>query len=171
MTKAKGECRCMVFKSVIEAIDFHAKETPDKICLIEAENNRLLTYGEFWELITAFAKQLRSRGLKKGDHVTVRIGDLLETLVARFGISLSGGVYCPVGRNIKKTQLVEMLEHLESNILISSEYIDFGGEWVDLLALCEHKCEMEFKNDFCVPLPNDLDAVLLLQGLRAKQKV
>lgn len=122
----------MQFKTLVEAVAYWAKETPDKTCLIDAETDSRITYGEFWRQVCMFARRLREGGLDEGARVVVRVGPAIETVVAQFGIYLAGGVCCPVEKHMKPQKVMEMLEYYDSALLISSERLDFRDGYIAL---------------------------------------
>lgn len=158
----------MEFETIVEAIAYHAKNLPDKACLVEAATGRRLTYSEFWRKARVFSMELQLRGLQKGDRVVVRVGSLLETFVAQFGINLAGGVYCPVEKHMKKIKLLELMEYFDSKLLISSERIDFDGVWIELAAVCGSGCPIADEAVF--PSPGDMCAIVFTTGTTGRAK-
>jgi len=158
----------MAFSTILEAVEHWAKHSPQKMCLIEAKTGQKISYGEFWQAALAFAEKLKSNGLQKGGRVVVRVGPLIETFVAQFGIYLYGGVYCPVEMHMKDLKLLEMLEYFESDLLISAEKIDFNGRWIDLLTVC---CGNDVPTaEFDFPDPEDMCSIVFTTGTTGKAK-
>ncbi len=157
----------MQFNTLVEAVAYWAEATPDKTCLIEAETDRQMSYGEFWRLIRVFAKRLIEAGVQKGDRVVVRVGPLHETFVAQFGIYLAGGVYCPVEKHMKALKMLEMLEYYDSTLLISSDHIEFEGVFIALKSVCEDGEPLE---EFAFPDPDDMCAIVFTTGTTGKAK-
>ena len=63
-----------------------AAEHPDKPALIDGPSGRSLTYGELDAATAKLAGALASRGIGKGDSVSVYMPNLPETFVAFFAI-------------------------------------------------------------------------------------
>lgn len=158
----------MQFKTLVEAVACWAEKTPDKTCLIDADTDASITYGEFWRQICIFAWRLLEAGLKKGERVVVRVGPLLETYVAQFGIYLAGGVYCPVEKHLKEIKLLEMLEYFDSSMLVSMKRISHDCVWIDLAsAIADGAAEPETP---AFPDPNDLCCIIFSTGTTGKAK-
>ncbi len=155
------------FSSLPEAVAHYADKTPDKTCLIEAETDRRLTYGEFWRHIRVFAGRLINTGLKKGDRVVVRVGALPETFVAQFGIYLAGGVYCPVEKHMKELKTLEMLDYYDSSFLISTEPVHFNGKYIELASALDNGTPLE---NFVFPGSADICAIVFTTGTTGKAK-
>jgi acyl-coenzyme A synthetase/AMP-(fatty) acid ligase len=155
------------YNSVLEAVAHYAADTPDKIILIDADTNRHITYGDFWRHVCVFAKRLKDMGLYKGDRVVVRVGPMIETFVAQFGIYLAGGVYCPVEKHLKKIKLLELLDYYDSMILISSEKIENRGTFIDLITILDN-CEP--LTNYSFPNPDDLCMIIFSTGTTGKAK-
>ncbi len=155
------------FSSLVEAVAYWAEQTPDKVCLIEAETDRKLTYGEFWRRIRIFARRLSEYGLCKGDRVVVRVGPLLETFVAQFGIYLAGGVYCPVEKHMKELKMLEMLDYYDSTLLISSERVEFAGQYIEIGSVLDDGEPLE---NYTFPNPEDMCAIVFTTGTTGKAK-
>jgi acyl-CoA synthetase (AMP-forming)/AMP-acid ligase II len=107
------------FASIEEVIAYYARQTPDKICLIEAKNDRKCNYSDFWGYICAFSHRLRLIGLKPGDRVVVRVSQSIETLVAAFGLHMAGCVYVPVEKNCPDQRVSEIMTQTEARCLIA----------------------------------------------------
>jgi len=160
----------MEFESIVEAVAFHAKTSPEKLALIEAETDRRCTYAQFWSYACGFAGYLRQIGLKKGERVMVRVGGLLETFVAQLGIYLAGGVYCPLERHIKAQKIADMSKYFDSKLLISTENLLFNGKWIDLNTVCRHHAEKEADMPTIFPGGYDLAAIIFTTGTTGKAK-
>ena len=157
----------MKFNSLLEAVAHYSEHTPDKVCLIDADNDRSITYAGFWKAICIFANRIKESGLQNGERVVVRVGPLIETFVAQFAINLAGGVYCPLEKHLKPLKIKEMLNYYEANILVSTENIDFDGTWIDLFSACN---DGESLDKYCYPKPEDICAIIFTTGTTGKAK-
>lgn len=161
----------MIFSNtLLEAIARHAENNPSKVCLIDVQSNRQLTYGEFWKFVRGFAERLKTLGLKQGDRVTVQVSGLLETMVAHFGSNLAGGVYCPVERSVKQNRILEIIEYFESDFFVSTESIDFSGKWINMNELCHDIESVTVAENFAFPKFEDLYAIYFTTGTTGKAK-
>ena len=157
----------MRFDTLIEAVAHWAENTSDKVCLIEADTDRKMTYAEFWFAIRVFARRLKDAGVQKGDRVVVRVGPLLETFVAQFSIYLVGGVYCPVEKHMKELKLLEMLDYYDSTLFISTERIDSEHTFIDLSSVCD---DGDILTEVTFPNPDDMCAIVFTTGTTGDAK-
>jgi long-chain acyl-CoA synthetase len=157
----------MKFLSVVEAVAYYGERVPDKVCLIDADTHHQMTYGDLWRLSRIFARRLLREGLQNGDRVIVRVGSLIETFIAQFGIYLAGGVYCPVEKRMKEQKILEMLDYFDSSFLISSERIDSKVKWIDILNPC---CDTEPLHEYTFPSLEQLCAIIFTTGTTGKAK-
>jgi long-chain acyl-CoA synthetase len=153
--------------TVLHAIEQHANVLHNKVAVIDADLDCKLTYGELWLSVRVFARRLIDEGVKKGDRVVVRVGSLLETVVAQFAINLAGAVYCPVEKVMKKLKVLDMMEYFDSTMLISSEHIDFNGKWIDIKTVCFEGEPLEV---YTLPCLDDINAIVFTTGTTGKAK-
>jgi long-chain acyl-CoA synthetase len=158
----------MLLNSLVDAVVHYAQFNPDKVCLIEADSGRSLTYSEFWRLSRALAVRLVQYGVQKGDRITVRVGDFVETMITQFGIYLIGGVYCPVEKHMNDLKLIEMLKYFDSTVLISTRPLEYEGIWIDLNKVC--KSDFDINCEFNLPGSDDFCAIIFTTGTTGKAK-
>jgi long-chain acyl-CoA synthetase len=159
----------MDFATIIHAIAHFAEKTPEKVCLIETESKRTLTYAELWTYSLSFARRLKQAGLTAGSRVVARVGGVLETHIAQFGTYLAGGVFCPAERNAKASRLTEMLRYFETDFLASSITAEGAAHWFDLGTFCENDSEAA-AGGLVLPKPEDLCAIIFTTGTSGKAK-
>ena len=160
----------MNFRTVFEAVAYYSKHTPDKICLIDTDNNKSITYNKFWSSIHAFSIVLINSGVKKGDHIVVRVGSPIETIIAHFSINLAGAVYCPVEKQMKEPKLAEMLDYFDATALISTECFSITDKWFDLNKVLVTVEEDSANIDTVFPNANELSAIIFTTGTTGKAK-
>ena len=157
----------MEFNTIIEAVAYWAERTPDKTCLIDANNDKSISYGELWDNICVFARRLQDAGLSKGERVVVRVGPAINTVIAQFGIFLAGGIYCPVEKQMKSLKLLDMIAHYDSSFLIASENADFPGKWIDIMSVCDTGQALDY---VAYPDPDSPCAIVFTTGTTGKAK-
>lgn len=95
-------------KSIAEAIKLNSTLYPDKICI--ACNNSNITYFEFYNNALAFARSLKSRGIKKGSRIVLEASDLISYFCAHLGCQLCGCIAVPVEENVSIYKLQDILK-------------------------------------------------------------
>ena len=160
----------MYFNTILDAVASYSEKTPEKICLIDSDNKNEITYKDFWFAALSFSEELQRNGLQKGDRVVVRVGKIIETSIAQFGINIAGGVYCPVEKQIKELKILEMMDYFDSNFVISTEHLDFNGVWYNLSGLSDYSKESYNKIKMELPNENDLCTIIFTTGTTGKAK-
>lgn len=77
-----------------------------------------LTYDELDKKSNALARGLQSIGVKKGDRVSVSLGNNIEFAIATYAIFKLGGILNPLNPSFNAHQVVSALQHLDSSHLI-----------------------------------------------------
>jgi acyl-CoA synthetase (AMP-forming)/AMP-acid ligase II len=80
---------------------------------------RTVTYGEFDRLTNQSARALGELGVRKGDRVSVAMGNSIDYLVAAFGILKAGAVYNPVNPALGAGELSYIFGHAEPRIILT----------------------------------------------------
>jgi long-chain acyl-CoA synthetase len=75
----------------------------DKVALICG--SRRLTYGEIEGQANCMARQLRSRGIQRGDRVVLCLDNCVEVVVGIFAVLKAGGTFVVVNHNTKEDKL------------------------------------------------------------------
>ncbi|WAH37861.1 class I adenylate-forming enzyme family protein [Alicyclobacillus dauci] len=60
--------------------------------LVHKDEERSLTYKELWEEVESLAAELYARGIRKGDTVAIQLPNVLDYVVAVFGIARIGAI-------------------------------------------------------------------------------
>jgi len=91
-----------------------AKETPDKIAIIDAETNQQVTYAELDRTTTALALQLLKMGFKKGDFFATHLPLLLEHIYLEYACFKLGVIVAPIDLRLKANEVVRCLELIKA---------------------------------------------------------
>lgn len=90
---------------------------PDKIALIAGE--RRVTYRELAAQAARLARQLRLRGIARGDRVVVLLENSPETVIAIFAVLQAGAVFSVVNPGTKLDKLAYILNNCSARALVS----------------------------------------------------
>ncbi len=101
-----------------EIIALHGKWHAQREAVV-CEDQRL-TWGEFSAEINRFANALRSRGVGRGDRVTVLMSNSIAMAQALLGIMAAGAVSVPINLSVSKEALASMIEDSASKTIIAS---------------------------------------------------
>lgn len=95
-----------------------AKIYPDQTALIHKDGVDKITYKQFDEDSTAFAKYLLSIGVKKGEHVGLWMANGIESMTACYAISKIGAVVAPFTPYEKQDKMEEMVRRADVSTFI-----------------------------------------------------
>lgn len=77
-----------------------------------------MTYDELDSKSNALARGLQGIGVKKGDRVSVSLGNNMEFAIATYALFKLGAILNPLNPSFNITQVISALNHLESSHLI-----------------------------------------------------
>jgi acetyl-CoA synthetase len=119
---------------VVNAIDRHAKNQPDKIAYIFAneEGSRKITYRELDEQVSRFADALLTAGIKKGDVIAIYLPMIPEAFYAIFACSKIGAVHTTVFSGFSAQALHSRLVDSNAKLLITTDTTKRRGKDIDL---------------------------------------
>ena len=104
----------MIEKSVWKAL----YDTPYTTQTAVSLGEKSLTYSELKRSVIHFADKLSAIGIKKGDVVTVALPNVIETVIAFYGINACGAIANMVHPSLPKYALRDIQENTHSKLLI-----------------------------------------------------
>ena len=104
---------------------------PDHLAVIHGEQR--LTYRDFWRRSRRLASALASRGIGKGDTVTVMLSNTPPMLEAHFGVPMVKAVLHSLNTRLDAAIIAFQLDHAESKLVIVDR--EFSGVMREALAL------------------------------------
>ncbi len=118
-------------------LDRHLETRRDQTALIfepddPSEAARHVTYGELHEDVCRFANVLKSRGVKKGDRVTVYLPMIPEAAVAMLACARIGAVHSVVFAGFSPEALANRIKDCDSTVLLTADEGLRGGGRVPL---------------------------------------
>jgi len=85
---------------------------------------RIVTYAEFEQLSARAAAAFASLGVRRGDRVTVALGNSVDYVVAAFGVLRAGAILNPVNPALGEAELGYILGHCEPRVVVTDEASD-----------------------------------------------
>jgi len=89
-----------------------AKLTPDKPAMIQHEDGKIVTYGQFLKLIDFFALRLLDMGIKKGDRVATMLVLFPEHIILMYACFKIGAIIAPIDVRLKNEEVVRDLNKI-----------------------------------------------------------
>ncbi|HPQ94357.1 MAG: acetate--CoA ligase [Thiothrix sp.] len=119
-------------------LDRHLAERGDQVAIIwegdSPDEARNITYRELHEEVCKFANVLKSRGVKKGDRVSIYLPMIPEAAVAMLACTRIGAVHSIVFGGFSPDALASRIQDSECTVVITSDQSMRGGKRVPLKA-------------------------------------
>ena len=176
-------------KSIVDYLLEHEKNRSHTVYLKQPRKDgwHEYTWMQVMDMSRRVAAFLYSKGLKKGDHVSIYSKNCAEWFITDFGITLAGMVNVPLFPNQHEESLHYVLKHAEVKLIFSGKLdnyrkafkalpqdipivnfnyhngIESQYQWSEVL-------EIEPINDVNMPLPDDLYTIIYSSGTSGMPK-
>ena len=125
-----------VLNACHNCIDRHLPSRKNDIAFIregdEANDDGYITYGELKTEVSRLANALKSRGVKKGDRVTIYMPMIPEAAYAMLACARIGAIHSVVFGGFSPESLKDRILDCKSNILITADEGLRGGKKIPL---------------------------------------
>ena len=119
-------------------LDRHLETRGDQVAIIwegdDPSEDRKITYKELHEEVSKFANVLKSRGVKKGDRVSLYLPMIPEAAVAMLACTRIGAMHSIVFGGFSPDALKDRINNAECEVVITSDQSMRGGKKVPLKA-------------------------------------
>ncbi len=116
-------------------VDRHLEKRGDQVAILwegnEPTEDRTLTYRQLHDQVCRFANFLKSRGVKKGDRVSMYLPMIPELAVAMLACARIGAVHSVVFGGFSADALKDRIQDCASNFLITCDGFFRGAKLVD----------------------------------------
>ncbi|WP_457635232.1 fatty acid--CoA ligase [Persephonella sp.] len=116
------------YKNFYELVHKNAEKFGKKPALFE--DNQKITHRQLKEYVDSFARYLELIGIRKGDHVSILMGNSKEFIISLLAVGKLGAAAVPVNTFLKKEEIEYILDHSDSKVLITQD--KFSKELVDV---------------------------------------
>ncbi|MDW6001392.1 class I adenylate-forming enzyme family protein [Vibrio mangrovi] len=163
-----------------EYLDFSAYHTPEKIALIDADQQ--MTYSQLRHHALQLARYMSRQGVGRGDRVMLYMANSLSFIQCFWAIQYLGGVFIPVNPDTKYEKLAWLIDDSESALVVVDEALmdEFGkarglmksqpellvnGLFSDGVTLLEQALAGEYSQiNLVAPISQDLAAIIYTSG-------
>jgi acetyl-CoA synthetase len=126
-------------------IDRHLARRGDQVAIIwegdETTEDRRITYRELHAQVSRFANVLKSRGVRKGDRVTLYLPMIPESAYAMLACARIGAIHSVVFGGFSPESLAGRIEDAKSRVVVTADEGLRGGRKVPLKSNCDVACE------------------------------
>jgi acetyl-CoA synthetase len=127
-----------VLNASANCIDRHLATRADQVAIIwegdDPESSQHITYRQLHEQVSKFANVLKSRGVKKGDRVTIYLPMIPEAAFAMLACARIGAIHSVVFGGFSPDSLVGRIQDATSTVVITADEGVRGGRKVPLKA-------------------------------------
>jgi acetyl-CoA synthetase len=117
-------------------LDRHLPSRADTTALIwegdDARKQKRLTYGELHELTCKIANVLKSKGVKKGDRVTIYLPLIPEAIASMLACARIGAIHSVVFGGFSSESLANRINDCDSKLLITADGGFRGGKAITI---------------------------------------
>lgn len=107
-----------MYRTIVEAVIAHAKETPDKLA-VGFKKNRI-TYGQLIRQVKSMAYELKERyGIQKGDFCMISGVSKPDYVVGYLAIQYLGAVSVPTEKTAKPENILDVYEYTQPKIVLA----------------------------------------------------
>ncbi len=130
-------------------LDRHLKTRGDKAAIIwegdDPSDSLTLTYKELHLYVCRFANVMKSRGVKKGDRITIYMPMIPEAAFAMLACARIGAVHSVVFGGFSPEALAGRITDCDSDFVITADEGLRGSKRVPLKVNCDAACEIAAK--------------------------
>ena len=121
----------------VNALDRHAKNTPDKNAIIwepndPKEEETYITYSELLDKVSQFSNVLKNHNVKKGDRVCFYMSMVPELLIGALACARIGAVHSVVFGGFSAKALAGRINDCDAKIVITNDEAFRGDKIVPL---------------------------------------
>lgn len=133
--------------NILAKIKYYAENTPSKICLIEGNTGKTISYSSFWTAILRYANSI-----EKGKYYILQTRQTIDHLIAFYGVQAAGSIAIPVEANASTERINELTIQFDAGVL-------------------PIKSEIQDKEiNFSLPNPENIACIICTTGTTGKSK-
>ncbi len=130
----------------VNCVDRHLATRGDQTAIIwegdDPADDKTITYRELYEEVCRFANVLKSRGVKKGDRVTIYMPMIPEAAYAMLACTRIGAVHSIVFGGFSPDALAGRINDCTSDVVITADEGIRGGKPIPLKANTDAACNI-----------------------------
>ena len=131
--------------ATVNCLDRHLETRADQAAIIwesdQPDEDLVVTYAELYEKVCRFGNLLKSRGVKKGDRVSIYMPMIPEAAVAMLGCARIGAVHSVVFGGFSPDALRDRILDSDCRVVVTADEGPRGGRNVPLKANVEKALE------------------------------
>ena len=126
-------------------VDRHLAKRGDQTAILwegdDPKDDKKLTYKQLHAEVCRFANVLKSRGVKKGDRVTIYLPMIPEAAISMLACARIGAVHSVVFGGFSPDSLAGRIEDCKSSVVVTADESVRGGRKIPLKANVDAACD------------------------------
>lgn len=122
-------------------VDRHIEKNGDRVAIIwesdEPGNSKKITYSELGKEVSKIANVLKSRGVKKGDVVTIYMPMVPEVAMVMLACTRIGAIHSIVFAGFSADSLRDRIRDCDSRFVVTTDEGKRGGKKLQLKDICD----------------------------------
>src|SRR5215217_3237933 len=111
-------------RSIPELLQQRVAATPEKPFLFSESDTRQFTYSAFETAVMSTARMLVSKGVRKGDVISLLMPNSVEYVIAYFACWQIGALAGPINSLLKSQEIAYVISNSEARaLLVNSEFL------------------------------------------------
>lgn len=159
-------------KCIIELFEESVVKYSSNIA-IKTNDDKVLTYREFYTKVKSLAHTLLANGVKKGDVIAIISERSVDLLVGAYAILKSGAIYLPISINNPRDRIKYLLKDSKANYLLYDDdfkEIDYYVNDISSLNLSQCNYSNEVQIRYPKVLENDIAYIIYTSGSTGEPK-
>ena len=107
------------YRTVADLLDAHARRDPDKVAVVDVDDDKHISFSDLAAAVDAIARQLTSMGMRKGSRVVLLAENSIEKIVLWLAIWRIGAVVCPFDLSLIRTAAATILQTVHPDLVIA----------------------------------------------------
>lgn len=116
--------------------------------------DKVVTYGEMWEMAYDYAKAMLHLGVAPGEHIAILMENEPEYVALFIASSMVGAIVVPLNTQLQKEELTYMLRQSDTNWLITHQFAskqNHAEALKDVVYELQEDAKSPFKKAVCIP--------------------
>jgi long-chain acyl-CoA synthetase len=112
------------YASLAELLERYARRHPDKLALVDLDQNVSISFGELRSAVTDIAGALKGRGVVKASRVLLLSDENLEKLLLWLAVWRLGAVVAPLNVELNETIIAELAATVDPGLTLVHKELD-----------------------------------------------
>lgn len=129
-----------------------------------AENHKIISYRELYEMVCQFSNALIEQGIEKGDRVIIYMPMVPEAAVAMLACARVGAVHSVVFAGFSSTSLADRINDCEAKMVLTSDGNFRGAKQIPVKEVVDEALEKTASVEKVIVLKRTGDDVIMKEG-------